>query len=57
MIDSTSEPTFIISYHHEGKIYSFPIHAKDWQDAQQRLGSIKTNAEIYGQMKESKDGH
>lgn len=55
MIDSTSEPTFIISYHHEGKIYSFPIHAKDWQDAQRRLGSIKANAEIYGPLKESKN--
>lgn len=50
MIDSASEPTFIIQYHHEGKIYSFPIHAKDWQDAQHRLGSIKANAEIYGPM-------
>lgn len=51
MIDSPSTPTFIIQYHHDRKIYSFPIHAKDWKDAQDRIGSIKASAEVHSEIK------
>lgn len=43
--------TFLIDYHHGGEKWSFDLLATSWNDAEERLRSIKYNAYIEGEVK------
>jgi hypothetical protein len=41
---------YTFSYRHNGKEWSLNYYADDWEDAQRKLQSIKTNATFTGEI-------